>query len=395
MHIKSKMVIMGLAALTLLPLAQAEATKQTITMWDNQVSRTAIEEICRLFKKKTGIHVETTWVSQADYKSLLLGHAVSGNLPDMVMVPADYLGNDRELAFSEIPASLKKGIVQNAAEIAYFEGRLLGVPTTWGNHLMLFYNRSIVATPATSFEELALQAPELKAKGSAPLAMSYNEMYWMVPFLGAFGAWPLDPSGSVALNNPPVVEALRFYNDLSRNGLTNKDCHHDCILEGFVKGEYAYAIGGDWMISEMEQKLGKNFGIAKLPTIGKRELRPMYSATLIAFPGKSLDGPKRRILLQFAQHLLGREAQTIWAQSKLFPVNEGVFRTFSMKAEPNMQASLVQLKTARAMPNDRAMAFAWAGMAKGFSALKRGKSAEDAAALMQSHAEKMMARDSQ
>ena len=64
--------------------------------------------------------------------------------------------------------------------------------------------------------------------------------------------------------------------------------------------------------------------------------------------------------------------QVVYDETSHLPVNAAVYRDVLAKADDNLKASLNQLKLARAMPNDRGMAFAWEGLAKGFSAMYQG-----------------------
>lgn len=45
-----------------------------------------------------------------------------------------------------------------------------GMPMMQGNHLMLFYNKALVSTPVTYWQQLTAITPALKAKGSTPSA---------------------------------------------------------------------------------------------------------------------------------------------------------------------------------------------------------------------------------
>ncbi|GAA5179605.1 extracellular solute-binding protein [Niveibacterium umoris] len=380
-----------LAVAAALPLCAAP----TIVFWNAQQNADALAAIASDFAKTGAGKVETNWINQNDLRASLLRHATDGDLPDVALVPSDFLALDKELKYSEVPATKSGELVPNAAASGLFEGRALGAPMFWGNHLMLYYNRSLVAKPARSFAEMATQAKALEAKGVRALAMNWGEMYWMVPFYGAYGGWPVDAKGSVTLNTPAMVQTLNTYFGLVSGGLTQKECRGDCPLDRFIAGEFAYSINGDWAMHELREALGDKLGVTTLPQLeGGRNLVPMYSGYVLVFPGNALKGPKRDALLKFLRYMQSPEIQRRWfAETALLPVNAAVYREALAKADDNLKASLNQLRLARAMPNDRGMAFAWEGLAKGFSSMYQGRvNATEAARMMQQHADRAQRR---
>lgn len=380
-------LLVGIGTLLLACFAQASPS---ITFWHN-LSPELLNALCHTFTKQTGIAVNPKWYRGPDYAPALLNRVAADTLPDVALMPADMLALDRELRFSPIPPGLQsKSILPNTIRAGMHGNILLGAPTTWGNHLMLYYNRDYVTQPAATFAELEKQATALNAKGIKPLGFNFNEMYWFVPFMGAYGGWPLNEKGELTLNTHATEEALEFYFSLVSKGLTPADCDNACSLQRFAKGEFAYSIGGDWMYKELSEKLGTRFGVATLPNIGTRTLKPMYTSYLLTFPNHSLEGPKRAQLIKFLQFMQSPAIQRRWAkEGGLLPVDTVVFNETISQADANKQNLLRQLRQARPMPNERMMAHAWNGMAKGFTAMKNGRvDAEKAGLLMQQQAQK-------
>ena len=392
---RSLLQLAGVFLFTLAGISSASAAdSKGIVFWNCLQTSDVTDALGKAFTKVSKIPVEVDWIPPSDYKPVLLRHAADGDLPDVALVPSDYLGVNKELDLSAIPSDLRmQGVIPAAFQGGMYEGQQLGVPVFWGNHLMLYYNKKYVKTPAASFEEMEGQIKELAAKGVKPLGTNFGEMYWYVPFMGAFGAWPV-VDGKLALDSAANTEALDYYFSLVDKGLTLKDCHLDCALERFQNGEFAYAINGDWAFRDNLAKMGADLGVATLPTIGKRHLVPMFSSYVLIFPKQSLHGPKREQLLKFIHYMQSNEVQKRWfTDAGLFPVNDKVFREVTESADANTKASLAQLKMARAMPNDRIMAFAWEGMAQGYSRRFNGKGdSAEAVSRMQTHAERMAAR---
>lgn len=381
--------------LALLAQAAPPASPPHLVLWNSQQASDITQQLGQAFGKKNGVTVDVSWINASDLRAMLLRHANEGDLPDVALIPGDLLSLSQEIKLSPLPEDLNaNNILTEATQSGRYEGVLYGLPVIWGNHLMLFYNRSLVSQPAKSFEEMELQLPALKAKGVKALGMNFGEMYWFAPFMGAFDAWPLNERNQLTLNTPGTAQALEYYFGLVKKGLTLKECRFDCAQERFINGEFAYAINGDWAYRDLVQKLGPKLGVAMLPQAGQRSLVPMSSAYVLVFPNHGLNGPKRELLLRFARYMQSAEVQKRWARdAALLPVSEPIFREVTRNADANFRAFLGQLRRARAMPNTRAMAFAWDGMAKGFSSYYNNRSdATQAAAMMQARAEKSLQR---
>lgn len=371
------------------------AAGPSIVFWNNQQAFDIVASLSKEFSRKSGIGVDSIWIAQPDYRSSLLRHGLDGDLPDVALVPADFLSMSRELTLSVIPPTAQlPGLLASPVEAGIFGDHMLGAPVTWGNHLMLFYNRDYIKKPAKTFAEMEEQAIELRAKGIKTLGMNFGEMYWLAPFMGAYGGWPISDRGELYLKTPATVQALDFYFGLVNKGLTLKECRTECANDRFAKGEFAYSIAGDWMYRDVQEKMGSKLGVTVIPMIDDKVVTPMFSAYVLVFPNNSLSGPKKEALIKFLRFMQSPEIQRRWAnEGKLFPVNEKIFKEITSKADENMKGSLAQLRLARPMPNARRMAFAWEGMAKGFSGMYNGRlTSIEASSVMQTHALKVAKR---
>lgn len=382
----------GLLFMTITASARGTAS---LVFWNAQQASDAVQAICREFTRETGIPIDVSWISQSEYRTTLLRHAHDGELPDVALVPGDFLSMRSELQLSALPSALQSSaILPGALAAGRLEGQAYGAPVVWGNHLMLAYNRDFVSQPARNFAELEQQHQQLRQRGVRTLALNFGEMYSLVPFLTAFGGWPLDDKGMIRLDGEPMHNALDFYFSLAERGVILRECRSNCVPERFARGEFAYAIAGDWDLRSLAQQMGSRLGIARLPNIGKTAPVSMFSANVLVFPGRSLQGQKGEQLRRFLTWMQSPATQRRWAkEARLFPVHRQVFRETIRKADGNLAASLEQLRASRVMPNDRNMSFAWEGMAKGFSAMYNGRvDAAGAAALMQQHAERLARR---
>ena len=97
-----------------------------------------------------------------------------------------------------------------ALDPAKVGGTLWGVPDNYGNHLMLIYNKSLIAEPPATFEELITVSKELTKGDVQGFAYNLNEPFWGAGYYGAFGGWPLDEKDQPQFDNQAFVDYLTF-----------------------------------------------------------------------------------------------------------------------------------------------------------------------------------------
>lgn len=388
--IKTISQILTLFALLNLSFAD-EGSLQFAYTFENKSIGQLVDE----FNAETKSNINRLFIPQGDLKIMLLESIETETEPDMVLVPADHIGLYRPMQYSEInPENYLANIHQDVWNTAFVDNKYFGAPVIRGNHLMLFYNRKYVKEPAINWQSLFAQHAELQDSGVQTIAWNYNEMYFFVPFLGAYGGWPVT-NGQLTLNSPAMVDALKSYRSLRDEGLVDATCDYDCAMQNFMLGKLAYTINGDWALKEFQEALGDNLGVALLPAWENRPLIPMFSTHVIAFPGNSFETDARPHMKRFVDFMQSYEVQKqLWEQIKVFPVEQQAYDEAINNIDPALIGILTQLEQAKAMPSDRAMSYAWGAMSKAYSRYMNDViSAEDAAELMQKLAERELSKD--
>ncbi|WP_338292714.1 sugar ABC transporter substrate-binding protein [Planctobacterium marinum] len=377
-----------LSVITLLVLpVQSIAASQTISIassLDDYDLSLFLEE----FKQQTGINFEFATLDTSDLKTELLIRADTKTLPDVVLVPGDLLGLEM-VNYSVIPKDWMsdKQPTKNL-EQSTVKGAPLGIPILSGNHLMLYYNKSLVNQPATSWQALIAQQHQLEQDVEL-IAWSYNEMFWLIPFLGAFDALPyLD--GEIRLGTTGTAQALRFYQSLAEQGVVAKECHYQCSLDKFVSGKVAYMINGSWALHAFDESLGENLGVALLPAIKGNGMVPYSSVFALAFPGDSINSDKSAALKQLARFLQSDDVQQrIWHTLRSLPSNINAINRIKDDSNSNISNYISQLELAEPMPSDPEMSIIWEALVMGFNRHQGGAlDASEAAQYMQYVAEK-------
>ena len=182
--------------------------------------------------------------------------------------------------------------VPTAADAITFDGTLWGAPISFGNQLMLYWNKELAgdAAPADSDEWVA-KAKELTNGDQVGIAFNQRESFWLVPFLGGFGGSVFAPDGvTPTLDTEAMRDALEFFYDLKfTDKVTPSDADYGVADELFRNGEAAYSINGDWTLDAYaaapdaaDPGLGDNLGVAPLPTlVGGGDPKPFIAGSFL------------------------------------------------------------------------------------------------------------------
>lgn len=341
------------------------------------------------FGSATGIPITADFRAQNDLKPNLLAMDTS-QLPDAIIMPADHVGIHTYVNYSVIdPVWFKAQLPERLWASAHSDGNLYGVPLIQGNHLMLFYNKGLVKAPAGDWQAMRAQHLILQAQGVATVAWNYDEPYYFLPFLGAFGGWPLR-HGQIELNTPAMVEALDFYAHLK--DLRPPDCLSACARALFKSGKVAYVISGVWDGVSFQQALGDNLGLAAIPRAGNRAILSPFSTHLIAFPNESLTGKKRAQLIRLVDYLQSPAIQRrLWDTTGAIPVEAGALAYAQQHAKGYLKQTLVLLADTKAVPADQSMSIVWDALSKGMARHRTGhEPAQETVQYMQALAERYL-----
>lgn len=344
--------------------------------------------VLRHFEQKTGIKINTAPQENYDLKAELIKRSGKKRLPDAFIGPADYT-TIQSVNLMSLPTEwLHRDLSPEALQTVTRGTETLAIPLIAGNHLVMYYNRTLIKQPANSMAQLADQAESLPDNARL-LSWSFSGMYFFIPFLSSFDALPMS-GNDLHLDTPQMAEALEYYWQLPGRGLVQRACSHDCYPDAFKNGEFAYVIDGAWNYRQYQQALGEDLGVALLPAINGNRMRPYFSAHVLAFVAKPYNPKQLQNLKIFAQYLQSHEAQQmLWESARAIPSNQFTLASITRSASDNTRILIEQLKNAHPMPNNPYMSVIWEAMSQGFSRYGANIiSAPEAAELMQHLAER-------
>ncbi|MGL1957380.1 MAG: extracellular solute-binding protein [Colwellia sp.] len=368
-----------------------EAKKVTLHFWYTLSSDGFFNDLAQQFSDQhTDIDIITENYPTDNMASMLIFSMLKKEAPDIVLFPSDLLGYYSALKLGEVPSGwFSKAITKELIQLTGGERKHYGIPIYTGNHLLLFYNKSLINKPATTWQEMAEQAPLLMAKGVLPLAMRINKMYWFIAFLNAYDGFPI-VNDEIVINRTAMIKALNAYKFLLEKQLTLSDCDLNCTNDKFFQGDFAYSFNGLWSYRKTKEKLAENFGITVLPTINGLPLKPMRATTVLAFPNNALHNEKSVAIEKFSMYLQSYAVQQqFYERVGVIPAHRDLANELTKNNNNHDTVILAQLKNTIAMPASPAMSALWPGMTKTVALFLAGElSAEQATVLIENKAER-------
>ncbi|MBN8636060.1 MAG: extracellular solute-binding protein [Anaerolineae bacterium] len=328
---------------------------------------------------------------------LTAGLAGSG-LPDLILGPNDAIGVfvdagllqplDELFDTSMYPFNL------GAAQIG---GATYGVPTNAGNHLMLMYNKSLVAEAPQTWDELIATAAEIEAANPEVQGFAYNlnEPFWFLPFVHGFGGSTYAEDGSMVLDSEAWVNAYQFVHDLKFvSEAVPQECDYACANDLFKEGSVAMIINGDWAIAEYSNvesspALGaENLGLAPWPELpnGSRP-QPFTAGKFLSIP-VTVEGAQLDAAVAFATWLTTdpTSVEAYALGTGRLPAIAAV--TVDAETNPILAASNEALSTGVGMPADPTLRCMWDSVRPSLEGvMSDSMTAEDAAMEAQISAE--------
>ncbi|MCC7451615.1 MAG: extracellular solute-binding protein, partial [Anaerolineae bacterium] len=288
--------------------------------------------------------------------------------PDMVWGPADQVGVFVAAGIVQPVDDMvdMKLFIPGITSILQFNGKYYAVPLSAGNHLMLFYNKSMVEKAPETFEDLVKVAKDLQSKNKdakfSPFAYNQTESFWVFPFAHGFGATEFQDDGKTpVLDSEGWVKAYQLIYDLKfKDQIEPKECDYDCADGGFKNGEVAMIINGDWALGGDQgyiKKLGDKLGIAAWPKVaGGGQPAPFIAGKTLSV-ASTVKGDKLKTLSAFANFLTTDEESVIGrtATQSILPALSSALKNEKVTKDPILAETSKVLVTGVAQPTQPEM----------------------------------------
>ncbi|HAF63145.1 MAG TPA: sugar ABC transporter substrate-binding protein [Anaerolineaceae bacterium] len=375
--------------------AEVPTDELTIQLWTQEgESDNALQYVTSLTDAFTTMYPNITFeVVQKDTETLredFQTASLAGAAPDLLWTVSDHAG-----------PFTTAGIIQPVDD--YFDmdiyvpsvvmnGQTWGVPISSGNHLMLYYNKALIAEPPADTDELIAKAQELTSGDQYGIVYNMTEPFWLAPWLGGFDGSVFAEDGvTPTLNTQAMIDTLQFMYDLKFTyGVIPESVDYDTADTLFKEGKAAMLINGDWSLGGYQELLGEDFGVAPIPMVtstGKYPA-PYTSGKYFMFP-KDLSGAKLDAVVKFVEFATNEENQLNQLNTlKRLPGLKAVLDNEAIASDPILAGSAKQMSYGVPMPSVVEMRCIWDAIKPEQNLVLAGNETPvDAAAAMQSAAE--------
>jgi glycosidase/maltose-binding protein MalE len=367
-----------MAVLVISLAGRVEATRlsppsATIIIWHTEADTTVLNQIVTDFQALyPSITVQLLFKDTSVLSDQFIQAAKAGGGPDLVRGPNDRIGPFATNGLIRpVDVDFDLGVFITQAVLGtLWSGQHWAVPDTYGNHLMLFYNKSLLASAPSNTTNMISLAKSLTGGGRYGLVYHLDEPFWLMPWLTGFGGWVLDESANPvmpALNTPAMVDALQFVHDLRWvHGIVPPgNVDYSTADNLFRNGNAAMMINGDWTLNAYLDHFGAaNLGVARIPLVSDTAQwpLPMVSGMYYMINSNS-SGDALAASRLFIAYAASKPAQLLWPQKigKL-PARLDALSDPVVQANPVLQASADQAGIGRLMPTSSEMNCVWNAM---------------------------------
>ncbi|GAB4439634.1 MAG: extracellular solute-binding protein [Chloroflexi bacterium OHK40] len=187
----------------------------------------------------------------------------AGGGPDMFIAPNDSLGSQvRQGLLADlteyIPALEAENVSPTAIEGMTVDGVLYAIPESF-KAVALYYNKSKVATPPTTTDELLAAV-----QGGNKLVLNQNA-YHNFGWLPAFGGTLMDDTGKCVADQAGGTEWLTYLKTLKGEANVTFSTDGGQADSLFKDGQADMIINGPWALGDYRNALGDDLAVAPMP----------------------------------------------------------------------------------------------------------------------------------
>jgi len=294
-----------------------------LTLWTKEGEGDgSLQYVQSLTDAYTALHPNVTFeVVNKDVETLredFQNTGLGGDAPELLWTVADHVGpfTAADLILPLDDMVDVNTFVPAAAAAVTADGTLWGAPVSFGNQLMLYWNKDIAGEDAPADSDAWVEAAKGFTTGDQyGITFNQTESFWLVPFLGGFGGSVFDADGvTPTLNTDAMTGALQFMYDLKyTDKVTPAEDTYDTADALFKEGKAAYIINGDWTLGAYSAAdvLGDKLGVGPLPMITGHEDPHPYIAGAFLMASKAVgdDPDLKTVVSDFLKFATATEQQ--------------------------------------------------------------------------------------
>jgi multiple sugar transport system substrate-binding protein len=328
-----------------------------------------MEKMVRRFEQENpGIRVRMQIIPWAQYYDKLTLGLAFRQAPDLFICHANRLQEFAQYgAFKALDSSMEaeagvdqKDFLPIPWNASHYQGRLYGIPLDC-HPLGLYYNRKLFrdagiidsageAKPPVTYQEFLEDAHKLTKKVGGDqqwgFCFTWQHHNWYA-FLYQHGGSVLTPDlQRAALNSPEAVEATTQMRDLIDKEHVAPSPEGIDAWRGFRQGRVAMAMEGIYMLADLQNTAGLDYGGAPIPQFGP--VRVTWAGShVLCFPATG-SGPRAQAAWRLARYLSDHSLD--WADGGQIPARLSLLNTARFNAMRIQSAFAKQLPYVRYEP---------------------------------------------
>jgi arabinogalactan oligomer/maltooligosaccharide transport system substrate-binding protein len=320
--------------------------------------------------------------------------SLAGSAPELLWTVSDHAGPF--LAASLIQPVDSMFSANDFIETVVVNNKAYAVPISAGNHLMLLFNKSLVANAPKNTDELISVAKRLTTADQYGLVYNATEPFWLVPWLGGFNGKVFAADGvTPTLNTKAMRDTLKFLYDLEyTHKVVPPESDYGTMDTLFKEGKAAMIINGDWSLGDYQGILGDDLGVAKIPTVSATGSDPApYTSGKYFMVADGVSGAKLDAVKAFINYAISEAAMKEMVETLVrLPARLTTLQDPLVTSDPILKGSAEQLATGTPQPTNVEMRAVWDAMKPEMNSVLSGSKEPAAAATdMQSAAETTIA----
>lgn len=326
--------------------------------------------------------------------------SLAGDSPEILWTVADHVGpfTAADLILPLDDMVDKASYVPAASEIVTANGTLWGAPVSFGNQLMLYWDKTQLGDTAPADSDAWVEAAKgLTGDGKYGIVFNQTESFWLVPFLGGFGGAVFAEDGvTPTLNTDAMKNALQFMYDLKYTDQVMPAEADYNVADGLFKdGGAASIINGDWTLGAYAETLGDKLGVGPLPQMTGFDYPAPYIAGTFLMASKAVgdDADLKFVVSDFMKYASNEENQVKMVETlKRLPGNAAAIEAPIVTGDVLLAGAAEAAQKGVPQPTNLEMRCVFDSMTAGVRDLYTGNSdVAGIAATMQSSAEACIA----
>lgn len=214
---------------------------------------------------------------------------------------------------------INENFMDNAVDAVTYQDKVYAFPLSIKT-IALFYNKDLVDTPVTTWDEMRSFAESYNDPQTNKFACLWQavEPYYAHGFIAGYGyelfGETHDDATQIGWDTQEAIEGMEFFATLHDiYPVTSTDATWDAMNTMFSAGEAPYVITGPWSITDFKNA-GIDFGVTKLPALPNGEQPQTLSTVDTVCVSSFTQYPNASMLL--AKFLTDEEAMTLLYETK-------------------------------------------------------------------------------